>query len=454
MRAVPLSLVLSLTLPLFAADEAHAQIALNPGIAAGDSAKSVDQWITELEHRALARRWRAAYELGQIGEAAAPATGALTQSLKDNDFRVVWYSIYALGQIGEKAAAAAPALREALIAEKYDPEKSESEPQHISAIAVGDKYTRRFAAQALGRIGAAAKPVAPDLRRAMASDDASLRVAAALALWNVAADPAAIEVLSKMLASDDVNAAHEAALAFTQIGSAGRPAISTLVRALNSNTEDVRRSAARALGQLGPVALPALTEGLTSKTAGVRRAAAQGFAWLGETVRKKILLSDTINQTTFERVYAQLNATAISALRAALADEDTDVRRLAADAIGSIGPAAIPAILAALDDPEATVRSAAAVALRRIESRAALAEIRPEFAAALRQQAAEPLLAGIRSDDPFVRLNAVRSFALLEVAHVAPNARTDLTRLLKDDHVQVRRYASSALRQIRNRTAK
>jgi HEAT repeat protein len=408
----------------------------------------VTQWIDDLAEGQLAQRWNAAYRLGQLGNAASPATQSLVQSLQDKDVRVVWYSIYALGNIGEQAATAVPALREALTADS-----DSAEPKHITAAALGDQFTRRFAAQALGRIGPAAKEAAADLRQAISSDDASLRVAAALALWKVAEDRSAIEVLGKMLSAKNVNAAHEAAQAFTQLGSAGRPGIAALVRALNSNTEDVRRSAARALGQLGPVATPALVESLASKNAGVRRAAAQGFDWLGKTVRDKVLLNPAIKPETFEKIYTHLNRTAVAALRVALADDDTDVRRLAAEAIGSLGPIAIPTLVAALGDQDKQLRTSAALALKRIEARSALADIVPEFADVFRRGAVDSLSGGIRSDDPFVRLHAVRIFASLEIARIAPSLRPQLVRLLKDNNVQVRRYASTALRQIRNKTS-
>ena len=77
------------------------------------------------------------------------------------------------------------------------------------------------------------------------SKDASLRVAAALALWQVAGDRPAIAVISEMLASEDVNAAHEAARAMAHLGSAARPVIGSLVRALESGTEDVRLTGRR-----------------------------------------------------------------------------------------------------------------------------------------------------------------------------------------------------------------
>lgn len=416
-----------------------------PAIAQEDNAKrDVTRWISNLNDGIATERWNAAYRLGQLGSPAAPATDTLVKALGDDDFRVIWYSIHALGNIGEPAATAVPALREALSAEK-----EQTESNFVAVKALGDKYTRRFAARALGQIGSAAKAARPDLQRAMTSDDASLRVAAALALWQVAKDSAAVDVLSKMVASDDVNAAHEAALAFTKLGSHGEPGISSLVRALNSGTEDVRRSAARALGEMGPIAIPALTEALASKNVAVRRASTQALGWLGSAVSSKVLHNPDMPLSTFKKIYSQLNSSAVAALRVALADDDVDVRRLAAEAIGSIGPVAMPTLIAAIQSSDDKLRASAAVAIERVETRSPLDEITPEFADSFRRAAAEPLSEAIRSDDPFVRLYAVRMFASLGVARVAPGARPYLTRLLKDDNVQVRRYAFAALRQIR-----
>ena len=406
--------------------------------------QQVRKHIADLSDRNLLTRWNAAFRLGQIGSAASPATPALITALRDRDFRVIWYSIHALGHIGPDAEVAVPALREALSANR-DTEN----PKYVAAMALGDKYTRRFAAQAIGRIGAGAKEAMPDLRRAMQSKDASLRVAAALALWQVAEDRAAIDVISKMLAADDVNAAHEAALAMTHLGSAGRPAVGDLIRALESGTEDVRRSAARALGQLGPVATAALTEALGSSSVSVRRAAAQGFGWLGQAVTEKVLHNDRVKMSVFQSVYDRLNASAVAALRIALADKDSDVRRLSAEALGTIGPVAVPTLIEAMKEPNADLRRAAALALERIETRSPLGEVLPERADHFRKASASSLVAAIGSHDPLVRRYAVRMFASLGVGSVAPEARPQLVRLLKDDNVQVRRYAFTSLRQIR-----
>ena len=407
----------------------------------------VSELIADLSGGKLLERWNAAFRLGQMGSAASPATPALIKALRDKDVRVVWYSIHALGHIGPDAKAALPALHEALLADSD--EGHPENPRYVAPAALGDKYTQRFAARAIGRIGVGADSIAPDLRRAMQSKDASLRVAAALALWQVAKDPAAITVISKMLAAEDVNAAHEAALAMAQLGSAGRPAIDDLVRALESGTEDVRRSAARALGQLGPIATSALTEALDSSNAAVRRAAAQGFGWLGQIVSEKVLHNNQVKDSIFVTVYDRLNSSAAAALRVALADQDPDVRRLSAEAMGTIGPVAVPTLIKAINEPDADLRRAAALALERVESRSPLADISDARASHFRKAISPSLVAAVSSKDPVVRLYAVRMIASLGVGPFAGEARPQLMRLLKDDSVQVRRYAFAALRQIR-----
>jgi HEAT repeat protein len=121
---------------------------------------------------------------------------------------------------------------------------------------------------------------------------------------------------------------------------------------------------------------------------------------------------------------------------------------LAGDAIGSLGPVAIPTLIAALQDSNDTLRRSAAYALERIEVHTSLAGMQPEFADSFRQASSKSLFAAIHADDPFVRKHAVRMFAFMDIASIMPAARPQLIRLLKDDNVQVRRYASAALRKM------
>ena len=199
------------------------------------------------------------------------------------------------------------------------------------------------------------------------------------------------------------------------LGSAGRPSVPALARALGDRREPVRREAARALGEVAPEDHAAAADAL--------------FAALGdkrETVRARAA-----------RSLSQLRLTpgSVPPLTAALRSPDPYVSSFAAWTLGGMGAAAagaVPDLVEALEREEGFGRGGAA---------AALAKMGPAAEAAV-----PALVAALASPDGDRRWKAART-----LGRIGPPARSAipaLARALGDDHEYVRAQAARALGRI------
>lgn len=170
------------------------------------------------------------------------------------------------------------------------------------------------AAEALGRLGPAAKDAVPALAAALKDPERFVRMSAARALG--------------------------------QLGAASKEALPALAAALNDSDSFVRGTAARTLGRVGaisPEVWAPMKEAAKDKDLDVQRAATE--AW-----------------NSITSAWGKLGPAdkgAIPALAAALKDAEPPVRTVAARALGKVGsgaPAeALAALKAALKDPEPQV---------------------------------------------------------------------------------------------------
>jgi len=227
-----------ITLPIWekamaGADEATIRHALDALASLG--APAVPQLAAVLKQGKA--RAEVAYILGRIGPDAAPATEALAELLADKDEKTVHEAALALANIGPKAKAAVPALVKAiesgvcpntpalayalgrigpdavaavpalekLLASSEDnvalagawalvqiqPSLPELAAKTVPALTAGLSHglplVRRGAAEALGRLGPAAKDAAPALKKIVGDEDEepSVREAAATALHSI-----------------------------------------------------------------------------------------------------------------------------------------------------------------------------------------------------------------------------------------------------------------------------
>jgi HEAT repeat protein len=143
---------------------------------------------------------RAARALGEIGPAARDAAPALIEafrSAEQRDFAFRRTAARALGKIGSEAKAAVPDLVEALqdryllgtaseaLAELDPAANRKSMDIYVKGLVGGDPWSRRDAAEALGRVGPPARAAIPALENACFDWDSSVRDAAAAALRKI-----------------------------------------------------------------------------------------------------------------------------------------------------------------------------------------------------------------------------------------------------------------------------
>lgn len=175
--------------------------------------------LRSLQSRYLPLRREALQVLLRLGPLSPDAIADLSEVLHDADPRIGEGAATLLGRIG---AAATPALGAAL-----------TNP---------NKYVRREAARALGKIG-------PDAH-------------------------VAVESLANVLRDPDLKTRSAAALALGLIGPSAHPAVPALIAALPERHKFCHRLVTWALAQMGEAVLPAVQEALQATNDEVRQQAA------------------------------------------------------------------------------------------------------------------------------------------------------------------------------------
>ena len=354
------------------------------------------------------------YILPILAQLTEKATSALLAYLQDADDDVRRSAADALGKMG--AAAATEPVLLALLAYLQD----------------ADDDVRWSAADALGQMGAAAatEPVLLALLASLQDADAYVRWSAADALGKMGAAAATEPVLLALPAYlQDANAyvRRSAADALGKMGAAAatEPVILALLASLQDADAYVRWSAAEALGKMGATAatepvILALLASLQDADAYVRWSAAEALGKMGATAATEPV---------------------ILALLASLQDADAYVRRSAAETLGKMGAAAatepvILALLASLQDADDDVRRSAADALGKMG------------AAAATEPVILALLASLQDADDDVRRSAAEALGKMGAAAATEPVILALLASLQDADDDVRRSAADALGKI------
>jgi HEAT repeat protein len=194
---------------------------------------------------------------------------------------------------------------------------SNNVPSLVNELKHPDAVRRRSAAEALGKLGPAAKSAVPQLIEALKDPDKGVRSSASGALIGLGPElkdyiPQLIDVLK-----DSDNEVSVSALAvIVRIGPAAKIAVPQLVEELKSPYEWNRRGAAMALGHIGPeakAAVPQLIEAMNSQDKDLRIFAIMALGQIGTSAR-----------------------TAVPHMVAALKDSDEGVRASAANALAEL----------------------------------------------------------------------------------------------------------------------
>jgi HEAT repeat protein len=220
------------------------------------------------------------YQLGRdpkqnvvgFGAGSAEHVPGLVQALKGADQNARLEAAQDLGWIGKNAKSAVPALLEASRAPgalvrvaaaeslvRIDPAHQQAGVNSLVASLKDErKEVRRAAAEALGRLGAEAKPTLPALVEALKDADADVRWMAADALGQIGAEaktavPALVEALK------DPAVRSIAIDALGGIGADAKDAAGPLAELLKNENIHLRRTTAMALARIGgPAARPAV----------------------------------------------------------------------------------------------------------------------------------------------------------------------------------------------------
>lgn len=244
-----------------------------------------------------------------------------------------------------------------------------------------DPSVRSYAAWALGRLGAPARPAAATLVRALADRQESVRLNAAVALGRIG-DAAARPALFTALGDSRQSVRWRAAEALNAIGLDGVHDVPALTSALLNHDTYVRAFAAWSLGEMGSAAGPAdaaLARVALDPDLGLRGAAATALGRIGLADKEALAaLGRGLRDRLWEERWRAARALGllgpgaapeVTDLASGLGDPSDRVRRESAKALGRIGPAAeaaLPALAAARRDPSEGVREAVVAALNLI----------------------------------------------------------------------------------------
>ena len=336
--------------------------------------KDASAWERTLNGSKDARQRRnAAFALGKLGNAAAPALASLKKHLKEDDSKEVREAVaFALGDIGKESL---KTLEDATVVEAL-----------AAALKDQDALVRRSAAFALGNFGTSAKSALGALETALASDTSpAVRQNIAWALGKIG--PESVTSLKAALRDPDPVVQRDAAKSIGLFkDEVARKALPELVACCQVKNSQVRSAALNVLISILDVedkkAAASIAEALDDPDLEVKQNAALALSNLGgkEAVRAIPILLDALKQKANKELRGQAAVAiynigpeaeaAVEPLIQALADDDRDLRMKAATALGGIGhkaEAAVPPLVKLLanaqEENKARVEAAKALAL-------------------------------------------------------------------------------------------
>ncbi|MEU0309107.1 HEAT repeat domain-containing protein [Streptomyces cyaneofuscatus] len=218
------------------------QVAGHLAGAAGDLTPRLSRLLAEVDLSDASQSMSAHALVSALRELADPAaaaalTGAVTAAVREEQWHTAAAALNALASFGRGAAFAVEVvhpladaqdvtLRAAATAALWDlqGEADDVVPRLVELL---DTHERDEAAEVLGRIGPAAAPALPRLRKMLTAGYEWTRIYAAAALWEIgdaAEAPAVVETLLAAWAENDATSNHVLAC-LSRMGPAARPAL-------------------------------------------------------------------------------------------------------------------------------------------------------------------------------------------------------------------------------------
>ena len=315
-------------------------------------AKRMVAFVVEKRKSALAA---AAFDLGPLAvyprDVPAELVTALLQAVDDESAKVRLEAIYATGVIARGPLAAEPVARLLKALDHFDP-----------AVRVG-------AARVIGRLKIAAAGDA--LLKAVNDSQAGVRYAAMRALGAIR-DERAVAALTEQFAYYRKGEGAWSALdALAQI--AAPASVPLFTARLQDKDPFIRRAATEGLGRAGDAASVEVLERLvtTDDSTMVRIASAFALHKLGRNYAARLvdLMATAKVQAQGQEYVIELGAPLAATILPRIQEPDPDVREALIDVLGVIGDAsAVPALQAATKDGDDSVAAAARRAIARLQA--------------------------------------------------------------------------------------
>lgn len=319
--------------------------------------------------------------------------------------------------------------------------------------------------------------------RAMFSGIAVLCTWLLCAIFSAGAEPPPdVAKLAAQLASPERDVRREAGHLLEKLGTAAKPALPELIKALDDSDKQVWANAFAAIAAIGPgaaEAIPRLVEAFDSRKSRDFRdrdrgqklmRAAHALASIGEAARPALVSALKADDTGIRLGAAKAlgemgsrSREAIPALIENLGHADEELRTEVIETLSLIGKDAVAPLSKSLSSPDPRLRNGSARALGAIggdavaAAPALLAQLQAEKAGAVRaaildalprtglpaEKTVVPLIAAFRDPD-----EAIRSAALNALLHIRPAGKTAvpaLAALLKDPQPGLAARAALAL---------
>jgi HEAT repeat protein len=339
--------------------------------------------------------------LARMGPAGVPP---LAEFARDKKGQPRLHAIIALGSMGPVAKQAVPILRDVL----DDP----------------DPFTRHYAAEALGRIGA--DVAIPDLVRLLQDSEEHVRSKSIGALGSLGQK--ALPALTAALEDNQPVVRSGACRALAAMRAEAKPAVAALVVIAHRDTDNGARVAAiQGLGAIGPDAkagVPILIEVIKGSNHLLRDAGLDAFAEIGPNAKDAVptLIPMLQGNDRVQTALVKIGAPAAPALIEAMRRKP--YQYLYAHMLARIDPFPIEALSKALHDEDQQMREGAAEALNNYRWND--------------DAVVKPLLGAMKDKTPRVRWFAVSALARThrkDVLHAMADA-------LHDDDLNVRQSAA------------